>query len=80
MGETPTPIPGPVVVIGQIIDGQFFPTLGDDPRYRRLDGRMLARDEFPSLFDLIGYEYGGKGAEFAIPNYLPGRFFIKVRE
>ena len=34
------------------------------------DGRSLRVDEYPDLFDLIGYAYGGRGETFKIPDLL----------
>lgn len=32
------------------------------------DGRTLSMDDYPELFDLIGTQYGGDGAGFALPD------------
>lgn len=32
------------------------------------DGRLLKKCEYPNLFDVIGYTYGGSGSEFALPD------------
>lgn len=32
------------------------------------DGRLLEKSEHEALFSLIGYQYGGSGAQFAVPD------------
>ena len=39
------------------------------------DGRSLAKADYSDLFDVIGYTYGGSGANFNIPN-LKGRVAV----
>lgn len=31
------------------------------------DGRLLSAEQYPDLFDLVGYSYGGSEAQFALP-------------
>jgi hypothetical protein len=33
------------------------------------DGQALATADYPALFGLIGYTYGGSGANFNVPDY-----------
>ncbi|MED5524167.1 MAG: phage tail protein [Pseudomonadota bacterium] len=33
------------------------------------DGRQLACQDYPELFAMLGYHYGGSGAQFALPDY-----------
>jgi microcystin-dependent protein len=35
--------------------------------YLPCDGRLIAVEQYPDLFDLVGYSYGGSGAQFALP-------------
>ena len=57
--------------------GAIMPFAGSKPPagWMVCDGRRLKRDEFVSLFDTIGYTYGGDpgGGEFDLPD-LRGRF------
>lgn len=39
------------------------------PGYIECDGRTLSKLDYPDLFDIIGYQYGGSGNNFKIPNY-----------
>ena len=39
------------------------------------DGRSLKKSEYPELFDVLGYVYGGSGENFNIPKFDDGRFF-----
>lgn len=34
------------------------------------DGRLLKRNDYPELFALIKYAYGGSGEEFRLPNFM----------
>ena len=38
------------------------------------DGRSLTKTEYPELFEVIGYTYGGSGENFNIPVFNDGRF------
>jgi microcystin-dependent protein len=38
------------------------------------DGRTLQRADYPELFDVLGYLYGGSGETFSLPDYR-GAFF-----
>ncbi|MBE2985557.1 tail fiber protein [Campylobacter sp. RM12920] len=38
------------------------------------DGRSLAKSEYPELFAVIGYTYGGSEESFNIPTFNDGRF------
>ncbi|AOV58535.1 short tail fiber protein [Synechococcus phage S-CAM3] len=39
------------------------------PGYFECDGQSLKTADFPFLFDVIGYHYGGSGANFNLPDY-----------
>lgn len=39
------------------------------PGFIECDGRTLSRTDYPDLFDVIGYQYGGSGNNFRVPNY-----------
>jgi microcystin-dependent protein len=53
----------------QRFPGEVTKFLGDVPPtgWAFLDGRGLAVAEFPVLFGLIGYRYGGVGDIFRLP-------------
>lgn len=55
--------------------GTLFDFAGSTAPYGWLmcDGRQLATADYPNLFAVIGYTYGGSGANFNIPDYR-GRF------
>ena len=42
------------------------------------DGRSLKKSEYPELFNVLGYIYGGSGENFNIPKFDDGRFFRSV--
>lgn len=50
---------------------QFAGTLAPTD-YMICDGSSLAKADYPELFDVIGYTYGGEGSMFSLPN-LEGR-------
>lgn len=52
-------------MIGSI---KFWPLQGDPTNWHKCDGSLLDTATFPDLFALIGYNYGGAGASFALPN------------
>jgi len=39
------------------------------PGYFDCDGQSLSKDNYPFLFDVIGYDYGGSGNNFNLPDY-----------
>lgn len=43
--------------------------------YLPCDGRSLSKNEYPELFDAIGFTYGGLGEEFKLPDFR-GRFAV----
>ena len=43
------------------------------PGYLLCDGRSVNSDDYPELFDAIGYTFGGSGSSFSVPN-LENRF------
>ena len=38
------------------------------------DGRSLKKSEYPELFNVFGYIYGGSGENFNLPNFADGKF------
>lgn len=48
----------------------------NDPNWMLLNGASLATATYPLLFALIGYTYGGSGANFNLPNLTEGRMPI----
>ena len=39
------------------------------PGYFECSGQTLDKDDYPFLFDVIGYDYGGAGSNFQLPDY-----------
>jgi len=39
------------------------------PGYFECSGQTLDKDDYPFLFDVIGYDYGGAGNNFQLPDY-----------
>jgi|14BtaG_2_1085337.scaffolds.fasta_scaffold00074_28 hypothetical protein len=39
------------------------------PGYFECSGQILDKDDYPFLFDVIGYDYGGSGNSFQLPDY-----------
>ena len=39
------------------------------PGYYECAGQTLDKDDYPFLFDVIGYDYGGAGSSFKLPDY-----------
>lgn len=60
--------------IGSIIEfaGSNIPT-----GFLKCEGQSLSKNQYPDLFDVIGYTYGGSGNNFNIPN-LKGRTPVGV--
>lgn len=42
------------------------------------DGRELKKAEYPELFEVIGYTYGGTGNNFKLPNFSDGKFMRSI--
>lgn len=42
------------------------------------DGRSLKKSEYPELFNVLGYVYGGSGENFNIPNFSDGKFMRSI--
>lgn len=42
------------------------------------DGRSLKKSEYPELFNVLGYIYGGSGENFNLPNFSDGRFMRSI--
>lgn len=57
----------PNIPIGSVI---MWSTDGDPSggKYMILDGRQLSATDYPELFSVIGYRYGGQGNQFNIPD------------
>ena len=51
--------------IGSIIRLDFAPPATSG--WLECDGSTLAAADYPELFDVIGYTYGGSGADFDLP-------------
>jgi microcystin-dependent protein len=68
----PQPIANPP--IGAILD---WPTATPPAMWLICDGTALATATYPDLFRLIGYSFGGSGANFALPD-LRGRVTVAV--
>jgi microcystin-dependent protein len=45
------------------------------PGWLRCDGALYSKDQYPDLFDVIGYIYGGNGDYFKVPD-LRGRVLV----
>jgi len=60
--------------IGSIIEfaGSNIPT-----GFLKCEGQSLSKSQYPDLFDVIGYTYGGSGNNFNLPN-LKGRVPVGV--
>ena len=42
------------------------------------DGRSLKKSEYPELFNVLGYIYGGSGENFNLPNFADGKFMRSI--
>lgn len=42
------------------------------------DGRSLKKTEYPELFNVLGYLYGGSGENFNLPNFSDGKFMRSI--
>ena len=42
------------------------------------DGRSLKKSEYPELFNVLGYIYGGSGENFNLPNFSDGKFMRSI--
>lgn len=42
------------------------------------DGRSLKKSEYPELFNVLGYVYGGSGENFNLPNFSDGKFMRSI--
>ena len=60
------------VLIGSYINYSSLNTIPDG--FMVCDGRSLKKSEYPELFAVIGYTYGGSGENFNIPVFNDGRF------
>lgn len=54
--------------------GSITPGFVEDDRWMFCEGQSLAKKEYPALFDIIGYTYGGEDDYFNLPDmreYVP---------
>nr|WP_314541055.1 phage tail protein [uncultured Campylobacter sp.] len=42
------------------------------------DSRSLKKSEYPELFNVLGYIYGGSGENFSLPNFADGKFMRSI--
>lgn len=42
------------------------------------DGRSLRKSDYPELFNVLGYVYGGSGENFNLPNFSDGKFMRSI--
>ena len=49
-------------------DMKFSAINSDHMGWLKCDGRLLNVDDFSTLFDVVGYDFGGEGSQFALPN------------
>lgn len=52
-------------IVGSI---KFWPMQSDPTGWHKCDGGVLSKTTFPDLFDVIGYDYGGSGDNYNVPN------------
>ena len=60
------------VPIGSYVNYSSLNTVPDG--FMVCDGRSLTKTDYPELFAVIGYTYGGSGENFNIPVFNDGRF------
>lgn len=63
-------------IIGEI---KVWTGLFEPPGWTFCDGKYLVIREFPELFSVIGYQFGGSGDSFALPgldSIIPNTSFI----
>ena len=60
------------VPVGSYVNYSSLNTVPDG--FMVCDGRSLKKSEYPELFAVIGYTYGGSGENFNIPVFNDGRF------
>ena len=59
----------------------LWSTLNRTPAgYLPADGRSLTKTDYPELFDIIGYTYGGSGNNFNLPKFDDGRVVPTANE
>ena len=56
------------VPVGGILRWHNAP-IDPPPGWLRTNGASVAVNDYLSLFNVIGYTYGGSGANFTLPNY-----------
>jgi len=59
---------GDVQVAGVIGEIMFYAGLSLPPDFLDADGTLRSRFDFPELFDVIGYQYGGSDDNFNMPD------------
>lgn len=40
-------------------------------------GQSMSKQEYPELFEVIGYKYGGQGDNFLLPNFKQNQWFVR---
>lgn len=58
------------VVIGTISNWMGNREFPENEEHVDPDGRLLKVNDYPELFNLIAYSYGGSGEEFRIPDFI----------
>nr|DAS22199.1 MAG TPA: Putative tail fiber protein [Bacteriophage sp.] len=64
------------VPVGSYVNYSSLNTIPDG--FMVCDGRSLKKSEYPELFAVIGYTYGGYGEIFQIPLFNDGRFMRSI--
>lgn len=60
---------GTVVPITKEFDGTYGNIEERFPGFVKCEGQSLDKNEYPFLFEAIGYHYGGSGNNFNVPDY-----------
>lgn len=63
--------------VGTVIWYSDLPEHIDSTQWKICDGRELKKSEYPDLFQVIKYRYGGSGENFKVPDLLHQRLFIR---
>lgn len=54
--------------------GAITPGFAENEKWKYCEGQQLSKKEYPALFDIIGYTFGGEGDYFCLPDmreYVP---------
>lgn len=54
--------------------GSITPGFAENEKWKFCEGQQLSKKDYPALFDVIGYTYGGEGDYFNLPDmreYVP---------